>query len=67
MTITVKALRQGFFGSAMRRPGDIFEIEAESQMGSWMEKIDGPVPEKKKSDKATTTLSEITKKTPRSY
>ena len=64
MTIKVKALRQGFFGSALRRPGEIFEIESEKQMGSWMEKTSEPLPEKPKST-ATTTLSEITKKTRR--
>jgi len=64
MTIKVKALRQGFFGSALRRPGEIFEIESEKQMGSWMEKTSEPVTEQPKNP-ATTTLSEITKKTRR--
>jgi len=64
MTIKVKALRQGFFGSSLRRPGDIFEIESEKQLGSWMEKTSEPIPEQPKNT-ATTTLSEITKKTRR--
>ena len=67
MTITVKAIRQGFSGAALRRPGDVFEIESEKQLGSWMEKVSGPVPEKPKKEDGTTTLSEITRKTRRPF
>jgi hypothetical protein len=44
MSITVKALSAGYYGTR-RRPGDIFEIESEECRGKWMGEVgDGTIP-----------------------
>ena len=43
MGITVKAMRAGFYGVRRRRVGDVFEIEKESDRGTWMGNVDDPI------------------------
>ena len=40
----VKAKILGYFGGVRRRPGDVFEIDNESERGSWMIGVDEPLP-----------------------
>lgn len=40
----VKAKVLGYFGGVRRRPGDVFEIDNESERGSWMIGVDEPLP-----------------------
>ena len=47
MGIKVKAKELGYYGSQRRRPGDIFEIDNESQRGSWMIGVDDEMPPEK--------------------
>ena len=47
MGIKVKAKELGYYGSQRRRPGDIFEIEDESERGSWMIGVDDALPPEK--------------------
>lgn len=47
--IKVKATQMGYYEDALRNPGDVFEIYEESELGSWMERLDGKVnPHKRK-------------------
>lgn len=39
--IPVRAIRIGFYDHTRRRPGDEFLVEDESQLGAWMERLDG--------------------------
>lgn len=38
--IRVQAIRQGMWKRMRMSPGDIFTIDEEKQLGSWMKKID---------------------------
>ena len=40
MSITVRAKEMGFYGGARRREGAVFEIEDESKLGKWMDKLE---------------------------
>lgn len=40
--VKVKAGMKGYIGSRVRNEGDVFEIESEKQLGSWMEVLDAP-------------------------
>jgi len=42
--VKVKAKVLGYFGGVRRRPGDVFEIDNESERGSWMIGVDEPLP-----------------------
>jgi hypothetical protein len=42
--VKVKAKILGYFGGVRRRPGDVFEIDNESERGSWMIGVDDPLP-----------------------
>ena len=35
----VKATKRGYYGSAIRDPGDQFEIASKEELGSWMEPV----------------------------
>lgn len=37
----VRATRVGYQSHRVRQIGEVFEIESESQLGSWMERLDG--------------------------
>lgn len=37
--IKVKAKASGFYGCSIRNIGDVFDIESESELGSWMDKV----------------------------
>lgn len=39
--IKVKATQMGYYQDALRHPGEVFEIYEESELGSWMERLDG--------------------------
>lgn len=41
MAIKVKATREGYFGNQLRDIDEVFEIDNENQLGSWMERMDG--------------------------
>jgi hypothetical protein len=44
VSIKVKAKIMGYYGSQRRRPGDVFEIEDESERGSWMIGVEDELP-----------------------
>lgn len=56
MGIKVKAKTQGYYGSQRRRPGDVFEIEKESDRGSWMIGVDDELPPAKNRMPFTSTI-----------
>jgi hypothetical protein len=35
----VRALAKGYFGGAIREPGDVFEIAADADLGGWMQPV----------------------------
>ena len=37
--IRVEALRDGFYGGALRKRGDVFQIADVSDLGSWMTRV----------------------------
>jgi hypothetical protein len=39
--IKVKATQMGYYQDALRQPNEVFEIYEESELGSWMERLDG--------------------------
>jgi hypothetical protein len=41
MGIKVRAKKTGWFDLKRQREGDVFEIEDKSQLGRWMELVDG--------------------------
>ncbi len=45
--IKVKAKELGYYGAKRRRPGDVFEIQNESDRGNWMINVDDPMPPRK--------------------
>lgn len=50
-SIHVVAVREGYYGHKIRQEGEKFHIKSESELGSWMERLDGgenPAAEKKK-------------------
>jgi|TARA_R110000787_G_scaffold225139_5_gene333135 hypothetical protein len=47
VSIKVKAKIMGYYGAQRRRPGDIFEIEKESDRGSWMIDVNDELPPEK--------------------
>jgi len=42
MSITVRAKVLGYYGAALRRPGDVFTIRSPSDLGPWMVPLDTP-------------------------
>lgn len=59
----VRAIKQGFYGGARRRVGDVFEAEDEAK-ASWFEPVDAaeaakPKPKAKAKGGEPTTFSEI--------
>ena len=42
MPIPVRATALGFYDGGRRRPGDVFEVRSESELGSWMERLPQP-------------------------
>jgi len=40
MGIRVKAICPGFYPDTLRQVGEIFEVQDESHLGRWMEKVD---------------------------
>ena len=56
MSIQVKAKIMGYYGSQRRRPGDVFEIEKESDRGSWMIGVDDELPPKKEAMPFTSNI-----------
>lgn len=46
MAIKVKAVKKGWFGG-IREKGDVFEVESEEDLGSWMEVLEKPKSKKK--------------------
>lgn len=72
MSIQVKALQKGFYGDALRYPGEVFSLAPGARPGKWMEVVkdsDEQAVEAKKPAKAKkgkdsdepTTFSEIAK------
>ena len=58
----VRAIKQGFYGGARRRVGDVFEAEDEAK-ASWVEPVEAaeaakPKPKAKATGGAPTTFSE---------
>jgi len=49
MAIKVKATMPGFYGGKYRYEDDVFMVEHESQLGSWMERVSSDTPKSKKS------------------
>lgn len=37
MTIKVRAIAKGFYGGRVREAGDVFEVNAKQDIGSWMD------------------------------
>jgi len=71
MATKVKALANGFYDGARRRPGDIFVLRSGHTPGAWMEVIGEAVEPKvekfkgkKEPAKEPTTLSEVSKSLP---
>ena len=56
MSIKVKAKIMGYYGSQRRRPGDVFEIENESERGSWMIGVEDELPPPKESMPFTSSI-----------
>ena len=52
----VKAKILGYFGGVRRRPGDVFEIDNESERGSWMIGVDEPLPPPRSAMPFTSTI-----------
>jgi len=54
----VRAIRTGFYKGVLRELGDIFEIESNKQLGSWMEPVREAPPAKapSKQGKAAASL-----------
>ena len=54
----VRAIRTGFYKGVLRELGDIFEIESDKQLGSWMEPVREAPPAKapSKQGKAAASL-----------
>ena len=44
--VKVKPGMKGYIGSRVRNEGDVFEIDSEDQLGSWMEVIEKPTKKK---------------------
>ena len=53
----VKATARGYYGQ-LREPGDVFDIESEDDMGSWME-VEGKRGRKAKADDEPTEQQQI--------
>jgi hypothetical protein len=49
MGIRVRATKKGLYGRVIRQEGDEFTIRDESQLGRWMERLDGKGPAKRQS------------------
>jgi hypothetical protein len=47
MSIKVKATERGYFKDSIREEDEVFFVETEAQIGSWMEVLDAPAPAKK--------------------
>ena len=56
MSIKVKAKIMGYYGSQRRRPGDVFEIEDESERGSWMIGVEDELPPPKEAMPFTSNI-----------
>ena len=54
MSIRVKSLQLGFYGTRLRPEGDEFDIKDESELGTWMEVQDVDEPGPKKGGKGKT-------------
>lgn len=46
--ISVRAKEPGFYGGVYRETGEQFEVEKESHLGRWMERLDAPQPDEPK-------------------